>query len=590
MAGSVKKTQAQVLVVPDTESGWSESLLFDQFDPSLGVLKDVLVSVINDVSGTALLENLSPTPTALEVDLASWVRLTVDGVQIGAAGPSTSGTATLGARDGAMDFAGPAAGTITLGSSTQGGDIVESGLAPFVGTGSVTVVANNTVAVTETGNANLRTLLQSEAGATISLQYEYEPAAGSGGPYGSDGSSFLSTTIFVPIGPTLTTDAQTYTIDNAVTGWTRVLPVQQFNPVIGDLVSVNLVLNGRIIGALGVENLGASPTQVSITERAQIAALLPDGPALSVTPSFTDSMFLTGFDGWNNFAGTSGRIDLGLSGAPVQASVADGYAATLAAFTGSGTYGLSISAIGSSTQSGGGNYLSQLAQQAGATLTVSYTYVPRGSFGSVFVLNDTGQSAVSLACFVTGTRIATPSGPVAVEDLAVGGTVITQSGRAAPISWIGHRTVACVHHVDPRVASPIRVRAGAFAARLPERDLLLSPEHAIAIGGVLIPVGLLVNGSSIVRTMPDRVTYWHVELDRHDVLLAEGLPVESFLDTGNRSAFENGGSGIQLHPNFAGWRWEAAGCAPLVVTGPLLEAARKRLALRASSRRKPRAA
>jgi hypothetical protein len=79
----------------------------------------------------------------------------------------------------------------------------------------------------------------------------------------------------------------------------------------------------------------------------------------------------------------------------------------------------------------------------------------------------------------------------------------------------------------------------------------------------------------------DEVTYYHVELEHHDVLLAEGLPTESYLDTGDRFNLENGGGPIALHPEFSARRcdtaliWEALGCAPLVVTGPAVEAVRQ---------------
>jgi hypothetical protein len=87
----------------------------------------------------------------------------------------------------------------------------------------------------------------------------------------------------------------------------------------------------------------------------------------------------------------------------------------------------------------------------------------------------------------------------------------------------------------------VRVVAGAFGGGLPGRDLWLSPDHAVLVGEVLIPIRYLVNGATIVQVAVDAVTYWHVELERHEVIVAEGLPCESYLDTGNRGAFEPGG-------------------------------------------------
>jgi hypothetical protein len=134
----------------------------------------------------------------------------------------------------------------------------------------------------------------------------------------------------------------------------------------------------------------------------------------------------------------------------------------------------------------------------------------------------------------------------------------------------------------------VRVSAGAFGDCRPRRDLLLSPDHAVFEGGVLIPVRHLINHTTIAQEPRDHVTYWHVELDAHGVLLAEGLPCESFLDTGNRDAFENHAP-TALHPSFArgadgGWAdraWAADACAKLVEGGPKLAAARARLARRA---------
>jgi hypothetical protein len=134
------------------------------------------------------------------------------------------------------------------------------------------------------------------------------------------------------------------------------------------------------------------------------------------------------------------------------------------------------------------------------------------------------------------------------------------------------------------------VRAGAFAEGLPRRNLWLSPDHAVYTSDVLIPIKRLANGTSIEQVPLDEVTYYHVELDDHDVLLAEGLPVESYLDTGGRFNFENGGGPIALHPDFSMCRqdtahmWEALGCARLIVAGPELDAARALINSRAAAR------
>ncbi|MBO0906163.1 Hint domain-containing protein [Jiella sp. MQZ13P-4] len=68
----------------------------------------------------------------------------------------------------------------------------------------------------------------------------------------------------------------------------------------------------------------------------------------------------------------------------------------------------------------------------------------------------------------------------------------------------------------------------------------LSAAHAVRVSVVddlLVPVGALVNGSTIRQVQLDRIAYYHIELDGHDVLLANGLPAESYLDCGNRRFF-----------------------------------------------------
>jgi hypothetical protein len=124
----------------------------------------------------------------------------------------------------------------------------------------------------------------------------------------------------------------------------------------------------------------------------------------------------------------------------------------------------------------------------------------------------------------------------------------------------------------------VRLRQHAFGFNQPSRDLYLSPDHAIFLGKVLIPVKYLIDGEAICQVPRDRVTYYHVELDQHDVLSAEGLAAESLLPQADRSAFENGGGVMQIHPEFAHLHWDVMGCAPIVVTGPAVAAAQAALA------------
>jgi autotransporter passenger strand-loop-strand repeat protein len=199
------------------------------------------------------------------------------------------------------------------------------------------------------------------------------------------------------------------------------------------------------------------------------------------------------------------------------------------------------------------------------------------------VSSDTLLTMTVPPCFAAGTRIATPEGERRVEELRQGDLVLTASGQQRSILWLGHRRVDCRRYPKPRDVWPVQVRAGAFGERKPCRDLWLSPDHAVFVVGVLIPVRYLINGRTIAQEERDAVSYWHVELARHDVILANGLPCESYLDTGNRCAFADGGAAVQMHPDFALRIWDAEACAPLVRGGPRLFAAKRRLLARATS-------
>jgi hypothetical protein len=199
---------------------------------------------------------------------------------------------------------------------------------------------------------------------------------------------------------------------------------------------------------------------------------------------------------------------------------------------------------------------------------------------SAGVQSGDGEVTITLACYCRGSRILTYVGDVAVEDLAVGDLVVTASGDFLPVKWLGHRALDCRRHPDPRGVWPVRVSAGAFGEQNPTDDLWLSPGHCVAAEGVLMPIRVLINGRTIAQIETDQVEYWHVELERHDILLANGLPAESYLDTGNRTAFVNGGDFLDLHPDFEP-KEVTETCLPQVKKGPEVERTKAKLLARA---------
>jgi Hint domain len=154
-----------------------------------------------------------------------------------------------------------------------------------------------------------------------------------------------------------------------------------------------------------------------------------------------------------------------------------------------------------------------------------------------------------ITCYCRGTLILTERGEVEVEALKPGDLVLTAAGEAKSINWIGRQTVS-KRFADPLRAYPIRVRAGALADNSPSRDLFVSPDHALLVGGVMANAGALVNGTSITReqTIPDTFVYYHVELDDHSLILAEGAPAETFVDNDDRMGFDNWNEFQALYP------------------------------------------
>ena len=94
-----------------------------------------------------------------------------------------------------------------------------------------------------------------------------------------------------------------------------------------------------------------------------------------------------------------------------------------------------------------------------------------------------------------------------------------------PVKWIGRRRINLAAHPRPETVAPVRIARGAFSDNMPHRDLWLSPDHAVFVDGKLIGIRQLVNGTTIRQDMgATAVEYYHVEMEQHTILAAEGLP------------------------------------------------------------------
>lgn len=244
--------------------------------------------------------------------------------------------------------------------------------------------------------------------------------------------------------------------------------------------------------------------------------------------------------------------------------------ATLKIANASGTVGVTISGFDATTETidltgigSNGQVTNHDSVNNRVTITGSLGVVTLQldpSDGTVFATSpDSGGSGTNftIACFCRGTRIRTPAGETPVEELAIGDRVMTLAGRERPIKWIGRRAYDPQFVRNNRNILPVRVAAGALAAGVPERDLYISPEHALYLGGLFLPARLLVNGVTIRQDgWSGNIEYFHIELDSHQVIFAEGAAAETFVAFGGRGMFHNGVEFAALYPGAEPPEWE----------------------------------
>jgi Ca2+-binding RTX toxin-like protein len=201
------------------------------------------------------------------------------------------------------------------------------------------------------------------------------------------------------------------------------------------------------------------------------------------------------------------------------------------------------------------------------------------------------QGWESIVCFAEGTRIVTPNGEDVVENLRAGDMVLAmRNGQAGfePLRWVGFMDIAVPRNAAIATkTAPILIKAGALAPGMPARDLRVSPDHAMEVDGHLIPAKHLVNGESIIQEVwCRRVRYFHLELEAHGLLLSEGTWSESYLDDGNRHAFNNAaltGLFLDFEAGRSKGQYDHQACLPVLRQGIKLDEIHGRLALRAEA-------
>jgi Hint domain/PA14 domain/RTX calcium-binding nonapeptide repeat (4 copies) len=142
-------------------------------------------------------------------------------------------------------------------------------------------------------------------------------------------------------------------------------------------------------------------------------------------------------------------------------------------------------------------------------------------------------------CFTPGTRIQTELGPVPVEDLQIGMLILTRDGGLRPLRWIGRNDLDAADLGRQPGLVPVSIAQGALGGGMPDRDLLVSPQHRVLITSpradllfgeheVLVAALHLVGQPGIDRADPGPVSYLHLLFDRHEIILSDGAWTESF--------------------------------------------------------------
>lgn len=197
--------------------------------------------------------------------------------------------------------------------------------------------------------------------------------------------------------------------------------------------------------------------------------------------------------------------------------------------------------------------LAMAARVGGLAAGMGVTSAKAGFLGDLLALLGGGKGGGG-NCILRGTRISTGRGEMPIEEIVPGDLVRTARGLME-VRWVGRQTVDLSGGARGPVLQgtlPVRIRQHALDGCLPRADLLVSPGHALLVDGVLIPAVELVNGVSIAPIEPGSpaaAEYYHLLLDTHEVLFAEGAPVESLRIEGKHTfeMFANGADYLAAH-------------------------------------------
>ncbi|MDR3531093.1 MAG: Hint domain-containing protein [Rhodopila sp.] len=496
----------------------------------------------------------------------------------------------------------------TTGLSFPAGGSPDNRIGDPAGWGTIAALPGGGMAVETWGDANNQYYLQilSNTGAVIKAPFVV------GNQQTKSGASYLEAN---PVGAVAAWSGgivvaysandiqdgyfQRYTLDGTLVGspvnfahvtsssinWSGSMAVDSLGDVIFGFSSNDVFTPGSYMEYNSSGTLIKSGT-VASTQIAPVFAALPGGGFITVGYQASGS--------WNSKTGGYPSYNLVIQ--TVSASGTLSTVKTVANATASGLYPLSVKWIDTLAngtvefQEYNGTTQADIFDPTTQTLTrnavtlpaLPFAVAPQSNGGNgvagvaVNGNNDLVAEGLDTACFLPGTLIRTDRGEIAVEKLRTGDSVITLGGQQRRLCWIGQGR-ALATRGRRTAATPVIVRKGALSDNVPHNDLRITKGHSLYFDGMLIPVEFLVNHRSIHwDDRAQEVTVYHLELDTHDVLLANGAAAESYRDDGNRWLFSNANSG---------WNQPAkAPCAPVLTGGPLVDAIWRRLLDRSGPR------
>lgn len=341
------------------------------------------------------------------------------------------------------------------------------------------------------------------------------------------------------------------------------------SPTVLEIDAGSHVVLNDLTGSIGLDQLTVSGNLLDVFGNLTVSEIDLAGGQFKIDPATVTSSGIEGTGAvtidTNTSLGVSGSIGngvtivfdgtdgtLGLGTLANLAGTIDGFASTnTIEFYGSGTFTDTFS-----TNAGSPGILSVFEGET----QVGTIGFGDGSFSSSsFILESLGNGIeqIAVACFVKGTPIRTPGGDRLIEELAIGDLVTTYDGREVPIKWIARKQILGGVSRDD---FPVMFPKGCLGGGLPTSDLTISSDHALLVGGLLIPASVLCNGR-ITRVNPGAtVSYFHIETDEHEIVSAAGVAVETFIDVHNRAGFDNAGEYVA--------RYGGGLCAPVAEFAP----------------------